>query len=128
MFLLGLTSRDSKWFISMISSVHAPCFFRDCPVCEAVASPQSTGLKRVQRRLSAPVIYGKITPLPANPRGCQHGLHDLHHGGRLHSHNWRRVRRGRLFRGSCLWALLFFTSSMELVSLVVLHGDMYEGS
>lgn len=72
------------------------------------------------------MIYRKITALPANPRGCQHGLYYLHHGGMLHSHNRRRVRRGILFRGSCLWALLFFTSSLELVSRVVLQGDMHE--
>lgn len=36
-----------KSFICMISSVCAHYFFRYCPMCETVASPQSTGLKRV---------------------------------------------------------------------------------
>jgi len=39
-----------------------------------------------------------------------------------------KVRRGRLFMGSCPWALLFFASSLELLSSVKLQGDMCEAT
>lgn len=38
----------------------------------------------------------------------------------------KKVRMARLFMMSCLWALLFFSSSLELLSPVVLQVDMYE--
>lgn len=45
----------------------------------------------------------------------------------LHSHDTREGEKGLTFHGELpLGVAIFFPSSLELVSLVVLQGDMYE--
>ena len=59
-------------------------------------------------RPSAPLIYWKITTLPANSHGCQRGLYYLHHGGMLHSHYMREGEKGQTFHGELPLGIAIF--------------------
>lgn len=55
------------------------------------------------------MIYWEIMTLPANPRGCQHGLYFLHHGGMLHAHNMQEGEKGQAFHGELPLGIAIFS-------------------